>query len=94
MEEKIGDMFISALADALAERIIKEMKEEKLKRNDKEKDKKDFIAKGEAMKKYSFTNSTAYRWQKLGILKVYRLGRKVWYRESGIEKALESKWHA
>lgn len=48
----------------------------------------DLIFKQDAMDKYHFSASTAYRWQQKGQVKPYKIGRKVFYREGDIRRAM------
>ena len=75
--EDLHDVITSTVTEAV-ERML-EKKEERL-----------FTAK-EVEDRFDICPATRWRWDKLGILKAQRIGRRIYYRESDIQELLNQK---
>lgn len=82
--------FLNNLINLLAERVSCRLKYEMAPEPTNKTD-SDLIYKQDAMGKYHFSASTAWHWQQQGRVKPYKIGRKVFYRESDIRRAMGIK---
>lgn len=85
------DDLLNYVANQLAEKMSCRLKSEMASSSAVEKPKNDLIYKQDAMDKYHFSASTAWHWQQQGRVKPYKIGRKVFYRESDIRRAMGMK---
>lgn len=87
--QEFGAFFIIALANVIAQKVV-DLISPLLQSNGSNNNQEapDLIYKQEAMAKYHFSASTAWHWQQQGRVKPYKIGRKVFYRESDIRRAM------
>jgi hypothetical protein len=81
--DNLMNHFVDALADRVSDRLKAKMEASHPQRLED-----DLIYKQDAMEKYHFCASTAHRWQQRGHVKPFKIGRKVFYRESDIRRAM------
>ena len=94
MEEKeLGAYLMPAIINAIAQRVVQLLSPLLLQGIGSKTNKEvpDLIYKQDAMGKYHFSASTAWHWQQQGRVRPYNIGRKVFYRESDIRRAMGIK---
>lgn len=81
---------INYIVNLMAKKVYSQLKDE-MASTPATKTESDLIYKQEAMDKYHFSASTAWHWQQQGRVKPYKIGRRVFYRESDIRRAMGIK---
>ncbi|MCH3982445.1 MAG: helix-turn-helix domain-containing protein [Prevotella sp.] len=84
--EELLNYIVNRLAEKVSCRLKDDMPSSPAKQTES-----DLIYKQDAMGKYHFSASTAWHWQQQGRVKPYKIGRKVFYRESDIRRAMGIK---
>lgn len=82
---------LNYIVNLLAEKVSCRLKDDMPSSSSIKPTESDLIYKQDAMGKYHFSASTAWHWQQQGRVKPYKIGRKVFYRESDIRRAMGMK---
>lgn len=82
------EFFNSELPDIIAQKVVQQLYPLLQGQSISDSEIADLIYKQDAMKKYHFSASTAQKWQQRKIITPYKLGKKVWYKESELRQAI------